>query len=97
MRGTNFQSYPAYKDSGVEWIGEIPEKWSVKRLKYLLKEMNIRSSTGEERLLSLSKYLGVVPKSSLEARAGQARTLVGYKVVQRDQLVIKKMQAVMAC
>jgi type I restriction enzyme, S subunit len=94
MRGTNFQSYPAYKDSGVEWIGEIPEKWSVKRLKYLLKEMNIRSSTGEERLLSLSKYLGVVPKSSLEARAGQARTLVGYKVVQPDQLVINKMQAV---
>jgi type I restriction enzyme S subunit len=25
--------YPAYKDSGIEWIGEIPEHWNVKRLK----------------------------------------------------------------
>ena len=27
--------YPKYKDSGVEWIGEIPEHWEVKRLKYM--------------------------------------------------------------
>jgi len=27
--------YPKYKDSGVEWIGEIPENWDVKRLKFL--------------------------------------------------------------
>ena len=25
--------YPAYKDSGVEWLGEIPAHWEVKRLK----------------------------------------------------------------
>lgn len=27
-------SYPAYKDSGVEWLGEVPTHWEVKRLKY---------------------------------------------------------------
>jgi len=27
--------YPAYKDSGIEWLGKIPIEWSVKRLKYL--------------------------------------------------------------
>ncbi|MEE6188154.1 restriction endonuclease subunit S [Niabella digestorum] len=27
--------YPAYKDSGVEWIGEMPEHWEVRKLKYL--------------------------------------------------------------
>lgn len=27
--------YPAYKDSGIEWIGEIPEHWNVKKLKFL--------------------------------------------------------------
>ena len=27
--------YPAYKDSGVEWLGEIPAHWEVKRLKHL--------------------------------------------------------------
>ncbi len=29
-----WKSYPAYKDSGVEWLGEIPVHWEVKRLKY---------------------------------------------------------------
>ena len=27
--------YHTYKDSGVEWIGEVPEHWEVKRLKYV--------------------------------------------------------------
>jgi len=29
------QPYPAYKDSGVEWLGEVPEHWEVRRLKSL--------------------------------------------------------------
>ena len=27
-------TYPAYRDSGVDWLGEIPAHWEVKRLKY---------------------------------------------------------------
>ena len=30
---TTFQKYPAYKDSGVEWLGEIPEHWETSRLR----------------------------------------------------------------
>jgi type I restriction enzyme S subunit len=30
-----FRPYPAYKDSGVEWLGEIPAHWDVRRLKHL--------------------------------------------------------------
>ncbi|EQD32365.1 type I restriction-modification system, S subunit, partial [mine drainage metagenome] len=30
-----YPKYPVYKDSGVEWIGEIPENWNVIRLKFL--------------------------------------------------------------
>ena len=29
------KAYPAYKDSGVAWLGEVPEHWEVKRVKYL--------------------------------------------------------------
>ncbi|MBR74742.1 MAG: restriction endonuclease subunit S, partial [Dehalococcoidaceae bacterium] len=29
-----YKKYPKYKDSGVEWIGEIPEGWEVVRLKH---------------------------------------------------------------
>ncbi|QCQ22085.1 restriction endonuclease subunit S [Desulfoglaeba alkanexedens] len=28
-------AYPAYKPSGIEWLGEIPEYWEVKRLKFV--------------------------------------------------------------
>jgi type I restriction enzyme S subunit len=31
----SFPRYPKYKDSGVEWLGEVPEHWEVKRLKFL--------------------------------------------------------------
>lgn len=82
------------KDSGVDWIGEIPEHWEVRKLKYLIKELNERSSTGQEELLSLSKFNGIIPKSSLEERAGGAESHIGYKVVRKDDLVINKMQAV---
>ena len=37
-RPRRFRRYPAYKDSGVEWLGEIPVHWEVKRLKFLLQE-----------------------------------------------------------
>jgi type I restriction enzyme S subunit len=30
---TNLKPYPAYKDSGVEWLGQVPEHWEVKPLK----------------------------------------------------------------
>jgi type I restriction enzyme S subunit len=30
----SFPRYPAYKDSGVEWLGEVPEHWEVTQLKW---------------------------------------------------------------
>lgn len=30
-----YRAYPEYKDSGVEWLGEVPEHWLIKKLKYL--------------------------------------------------------------
>ncbi|MGH8480073.1 MAG: restriction endonuclease subunit S, partial [Gammaproteobacteria bacterium] len=35
-----FKPYPAYKDSGVEWLGEIPADWEVKRLKRAFRVVN---------------------------------------------------------
>jgi len=34
----NYQGYQKYKDSGVVWLGDIPEHWEVKRFKFLLSE-----------------------------------------------------------
>lgn len=47
----NLKPYPKYKDSGIEWLGEIPEGWEVKRLKYATENLdNIRVPlSAEER------------------------------------------------
>ena len=34
MGGEQYRPYPAYKDSGTEWLGEIPAHWEVKRLRF---------------------------------------------------------------
>lgn len=89
----SYATYDSYKDSGVDWLGEIPNDWDVCKLKFLLDEVNVRSKSGNEELLSLSKYQGIIPKNSLDERSGGASTLVGYKKVFKETLVINKMQA----
>ena len=43
-----FRPYPEYKESGVEWIGEIPRYWEVKRLKYIADSNMGQSPPSEE-------------------------------------------------
>ena len=38
------QPYPAYKDSGVEWLGEVPEHWALSRVKGEFQCLNRKSS-----------------------------------------------------
>jgi hypothetical protein len=33
------QKYPAYKDSGVEWLGEIPNHWEVKKVTHVFNKI----------------------------------------------------------
>ena len=40
MTNESMKPYPAYKDSGIEWIGEIPEGWEIKPLKHVVKLIN---------------------------------------------------------
>jgi type I restriction enzyme S subunit len=35
----SFPAYEEYKDSGVEWLGEVPEHWDVKRVKHLTSDI----------------------------------------------------------
>lgn len=78
-------------DSGIEWIGEIPAEWQTMRLKYLLNERNTRTTTGNETLLSVSVHYGVVPSNELRQRTMQADSLVGYKVVDKGDMIFNKL------
>jgi type I restriction enzyme S subunit len=35
----SIKSYPVYKDSGVEWLGDVPQHWEVKRVKDIVKRI----------------------------------------------------------
>ena len=58
--------YPAYKPSGVHWLGNVPEHWEVRRLKYLLQERRDRSIDGSEQLLRVSQYDDVTKRTREE-------------------------------
>lgn len=79
------------KNSGVEWIGEIPENWEVKRGKKLFFEINDRCKNPENYpLLSVSEYYGVAPKSEKIDEGDfitHAETLDGYKICQEGDIV----------
>jgi type I restriction enzyme S subunit len=93
MERLGFRPYQEYKDTAADWIERIPRNWNTMRAKFLLVESNIRSVFGNENLLSLSKYRGVIRKDQMSERGGQAESLVGYKKVEPGDLVINKMQA----
>jgi type I restriction enzyme S subunit len=89
--------YPAYKDSGVPWLGQVPEHWEVKGNKFLLQEVNERSEDGSEELLTVSQYTGVTLRRERLAGEGDlltnAASLVGYKRVKPGDLVMNIMLA----
>jgi len=50
------------RDSGIPWLGKIPEHWKVERARWLFQERDVRSETGEEELLTVSHITGVTPR-----------------------------------
>lgn len=81
------------KHSGIDWLGEIPEHWKVKRLKYLLNERNERSETGDEPLFMVSQTYGLVVRADYHQKADVAQSNVGSKKVHRNDLVFNKLKA----
>ncbi|NGN45225.1 DUF1768 domain-containing protein [Mesorhizobium sp. CGMCC 1.15528] len=88
--------YPAYKPAKVHWLGEIPAHWSEKRGKYFFREIDERSQTGEEELLSVSHTTGVTPRSQKTVTMFKAESYVGHKVARPNDVVINTMWAWMS-
>lgn len=81
------------KDSKIDWIGNIPEHWEVKRAKYIFNEVDERSKTGDEELLSVSHMTGVTPRSEKNVNMFLAEDYSGSKLCRENDLVINIMWA----
>jgi type I restriction enzyme S subunit len=89
----NLKPYPAYKDSGVPWLGKVPAHWETKRAKNIFRCIDVRSETGEEELLTVSSERGVIPRRSANVTMFKAESYIGYKLCWPDDLVINSLWA----
>ena len=90
------QPYPAYKPSGVEWLEKVPACWDLRPAKWYFREVDDRSETGSEELLSVSHITGVTPRSEKNITMFKAESNVGYKLCKPGDFVINTMWAWMA-
>lgn len=79
------------RDSGIEWVGEIPSHWSIKRAKYLFREVDERSPDGQQELLSVSHLTGVTPRSEKNVTMFMSEDYTGSKTCQKDDLIFNIM------
>ncbi len=91
----DLKPYPAYKDSGEEWLREVPEYWTVCSLGSLTSSVSQRGRP-DLPLLSVVREKGVIPRSTMSDDENHnfiPDDLSNYKVVHAGNLVINKMKA----
>ena len=81
--------------SGVEWLGDVPSHWEVKRAKYFYREVDERSSSGMEELMSVSHKTGVTPRKR-NVTMFMAGSNIGYRICRPGDIAINTMWAYMA-
>lgn len=81
------------RDSGVPWLGEIPAHWEIERARWLFRERDEHSTTGEEEMLTVSHLTGVTPRSAKDVNMFEAETNEGYKLCEPGDLVINTLWA----
>jgi type I restriction enzyme S subunit len=82
------------KDSGVDWIGEIPAHWEIKKVKNIFRlVMEPSEKNNDHELLSVYTDIGVKPRRELEERGNKASTTDGYWLVKKGDIVVNKLLA----
>lgn len=88
--------YKAYKDSGFDWIGEVPENWELVPIRSIFKFRNEKNDPViTENILSLSIANGVTQYSE-EGRGGNKRKddITAYKIARPDDIVLNSMNVI---
>lgn len=92
----DLKPYPAMKDSGVPWLGQVPEHWSIKRLGSVLKERGeVNKNRQVAEVLSVIKDVGVIPYAD-KGNVGNKKSddIKRYKIVRPDDLVMNSMNVI---
>lgn len=93
---TIVRAYPNYRQSKMRWLPLVPKHWNEQRAKTFFHEVDKRSETGKEELLSVSHLTGVTPRSQKNVTMFKAASYVGSKLCQPGDIVINTLWAWMA-
>ena len=89
------ERYSEYKDSGVQWIGEIPSHWESKQLRSFLTLFTDKGH-GDAQLLSVTREQGVIERDKEDKEENHnfvPEDLSGYKYIEKGDFAINKMKA----
>jgi len=92
---TALPSYPTYKDSGMEWLGDVPEHWETRRLRSVLAGVTKRNRP-DLPLLSVVREKGVILRDISDSTVNHnyiPDDLSNYKLVRSGWFAINKMKA----
>lgn len=85
--------YPRYKDSGFEWLGEVPEHWDVQSLRAVA-GLYVEKNQPDLPVLSVYREYGVILKDSRDDNHNATSLdTSNYKVVRPGDLAVNKMKA----
>ena len=82
------------KDSGSKWLGTITADWSCLRAKCLFREVDDRSLTGKEELLTVSHITGITPRNEKSVTMFKSESLIGYKICKTGQIAANTIEFV---
>ncbi len=87
------RAYPRYKETGIEWLGRVPDHWKVLPCRHFMEESSIKNETGEVKdYLSLIANIGVIPYEE-KGDIGNKKPddLAKCKLVEEGDLLINSM------
>ena len=96
MMTSDLKPYPAYKDAGIEWMGDVPTHWKVLPNRTLFEEVKERDHP-EEPMLSVTIKRGVIRQNELlednSKKDGSNLDKSAYKLVRPGDIAYNKMRA----
>ena len=81
-------TYPKYKDSGEQWLGQIPEHWEMMQWHFLMQENATPNTDCQETQQLQFKYGEIIPKANQEVDEDVKKIICKYNKVQPNDIMI---------
>ena len=87
------EKYSSYKDSGINWVGNLPSHWKLVRIKHLFEISKKYSKDKKPNVLSLTQK-GIVERDISNNEGQLAQSYVGYNIIEKDDIVFNPMDLI---